>query len=257
MPLPQPSILPDPTPAIRVLPTPATPAPTAKPAAKAGGLNLGKLAGQKPKAEAKKDERPTLDAGPELLELADHYHQIKPEFDGLKGDVEHTRVAIVAQAFPLFLSLAMRQPDLSSVNLLGTKPETKLLVSIQNRYASTVEFTAGQEAMMQAIQREGEEADETLARFEANFDLGLSIGLKFSEVPEEKRQPLIDALLPIFEAQGLLGTDAVEVKQILKPKPGFHARRHTQFTFEENCAIQTILPATGMVKVTGLKKEAK
>jgi hypothetical protein len=138
---------------------------------------------------------------------------------------------------------------------------------VQNRYPSQVEFGAGQEAILVAIGRDGEDQGTTQARFDEAFETGLSISLKFGEIPVEQRQAVIDDLLPVFEKHGLLTpaapaaddpegevSAAVVCRQIVQPKPGFHARRHSLFTLEENLRLQEILPAVGMVKVTGLKK---
>ncbi|HEX8312334.1 MAG TPA: hypothetical protein VF614_13520 [Chthoniobacteraceae bacterium] len=260
--------LPDPTPpapAIVALPNPP-PATTAAPAAKRGPLNLGSLGLAKPKAK-KSEDRPVVPANEELAELADQYAREKPQFDALEGSIKSTRLSILHFAFPAWLSAGQTQPDVSSLHVFGSQPDTKLLVSVQNRYPSQVEFGAGQEAILAVIGRDGEDEAATQARFDEAFEAGLSISLKFGEIPVENRQAVIDDLLPIFEKHGLLTpaapaaedaegevSAAVVCKQIVQPKPGFHARRHALFTLEENLRLQEILPAVGMVKVTGLKK---
>jgi len=262
--------LPDPTPDLRVLPDPAPVAPApAAPAPKAkGGLNLGALGTAKPKAKAE-TARPTVPHSADLDALADSFAEMKPRFDALEAQVKSTRLQIIAHCFPHWLAVAQKQPDVGSLNLLGGKPETKLLLSVQNRYPSQVEFSAGQEALLAAIARPAndgttnfEPEETTLARFDEAFESGLTIGLKFGEIPQEMRQAVIDDLLPVFEKHGLLqplpGMEeaAAVCKQIVQPRPGFHARRHSLFTIEENLRIQEILPAVGMVKLTGLKKAA-
>lgn len=253
MSLPQLKTLPDPTPELHVLPSPPpAPAEPKKPAKPAGGLNLGGLATAKPKAKAG-DTRPTIPGDPELEELADTFAAEKPEFDALEGRLKLLRAEIISRTFPAWLAAAAQKPDVGSLNLLGKLPEkatderTRLLVSMQNRYLTLPEFSAGQEKVLAII-------DE--ARFEQAFEPGLSLALKFAEIPEAKRQEVIDDLLPIFEKHGLMEGDepAVACKQVLQPRPGFHTLRHTLFTPAENLALHEIVPCVGMVKLTGLRK---
>ena len=270
MPAPALRTLPDlnpapvPAPTITVLPDPAPDAtPTAAPAKRGGGLNLGALGAAKPKAKSETN-RPTVPRDQELDALLDSFALIKPQFDDLEAQCDMHRAEIIARCFPHWLAIAAKQPDVGSLNLVSGNPATKLLLSVQNRYAAQVEFSAGQEALMAAITRTvdgaAEPEDATLARFEEAFEPGLTIALKFGEVPAELRQAVIDDLLPVFEKHGLLQpigdakAAAAVCKQIVQPKVGFHARRHSLFTIEENLAIQQILPAVGMVKLTGLKK---
>ena len=257
-----PDLDPAPAPALHLLPDPA-PAPAAPsapppPAKRSAGLNLG---GMKPAAKAKAETtRTSIPRTPEIDALADRFAELKPEFDRLEAQLDETKAQLVATCFPAWLEACSRQPDTSSMNLHGTKPETKLLLSVTSRYPSQVEFSAGQEALLAAITRPTDTEDDTLARFEAAFEPGLTIALKFPMVPEEDRQAIIDDLLPIFEKHGMLTAApdmkeaAAVCKQIVQPKAGFHTRRHALFSIAENLAIQQILPAVCYPKYTGLKK---
>lgn len=268
--------LPDPAPTpggIHVLPPAQVAAPVAAAPAARGGLNLGALAAAKP-AKAKADTHPIVEGTAELQALATKFAAEQPAFKALEGSVKSTRVAIVNLAFPLWLQAAGGKPDLSSVHVFGTPVESgtraKILFGVQNRYPSTIDFATGQEAILQAIARPGDSPEQVLARFEEHFEASLAISLNFSKVPEAQRQSLVDALLPIFQEHDLLtipegtgggdedgdeaeASPAVVCRQVLAPKPGFHVRRHTAFSFAENVRLQAVLPAVGMVKVTGLK----
>ncbi len=61
----------------------------------------------------------------------------------------------------------------------------------------------------------------------------------------------MDELQALFAKYG--ATDAIEVKEGVKPMADFHAKRHLQLTIDQNIALDAACPIVATVKTKGRK----
>ena len=92
--------------------------------------------------------------------------------------------------------------------------------------------------------------DKTAASFTETFH----ITLKGDKVPEAKRTELVQGIIALMQKLSLntdqTSEDAVLIyKNLVKPNEGFHAKRHTALTFEENVALQAVIAPTFSISV--------
>lgn len=87
-----------------------------------------------------------------------------------------------------------------------------------------------------------------------NFEEVFKLTIDGNQLPKgERTQEFINALIELFNDHGM-SQDALDFKRRLKPKKGFHARRHTLLTREQNVALNEKCPIVAMVKTKGRKK---
>ncbi len=76
-----------------------------------------------------------------------------------------------------------------------------------------------------------------------------TLKISLDAVAEEKRQGLVNNIVGVFQQFDSMA--AVEAKQIIAPKPGFHALRHLKLTVAENLALDEAIPVIAMLKTKG------
>lgn len=233
-------------PALEVVRRPASPlaTPTTAPPQPKARISLGGLKAAPKKAAAK--IHPVAVASEELQEAIALFCEQKPQFDGLEGSLKMLRGQILDDVAQQILASPGAE---YSMLVNGPVPEagqtqSKVLVTLQDRYTGA-EYENGFAAILDAI-------GEDLAT--EYFEQGISLTIKLSDVPDDRRQALIDELLPIFDKHRVMGggapdaVAAVIAKEIVVPKPLFHAMRRAKLTPEQNRAIHAVLPCVGLVK---------
>ena len=209
-----------------------------------GRISLGGL-----KAAAKKDApktHPVAVASKELQEAIELFCEQKPKFDGLEGSLKILRQQILDDvAYQILGSPGTEYSMLVNGPIPEPgQPQSKVLVTLQDRYTGA-DYEPGYAAILDAI------GEELATEY---FEQGISLTIKLSEVPDDRRQALIDELLPIFEKHAVMGgtapnaVDAVTAKEIVVPKAAFHGMRRAKFTPEQNRALHAIMPCVGTVK---------
>ena len=84
-----------------------------------------------------------------------------------------------------------------------------------------------------------------------HFRQSFEVKIKGDSIPGEKAQDLMNELQTLFAKYNC--TDALELKEGIKPVEQFHASRHTALTVEQNLAIEQVCPIVAMVKTKGRK----
>ena len=74
------------------------------------------------------------------------------------------------------------------------------------------------------------------------------------QIPEANAGAFMTELQELLAKHG--ATDALEVKDAIRPVASFHAERHSLLTPEENVALEVIYPLVAMIKTKG-RGEAK
>lgn len=246
-----------PAPELRVVQpeSPKTPAP-APAAAPKGAVNLGGLTGKAKTSKKKTVVHPVAETSEELEQAVLLFSQQKPMFDQLEGSLEQLRGQILADVIPQIFGCSVAEYSMIVNGPLPTPEEAKagviqpkVMVSLQNRY-SGADFSTGMDEITKAI------GPERAAEY---FTQGIRLAIDFSVIPEERKQALINDLLPVFQKHKVMGgeepdsCEAVTTKEIVVPKPGFHEIRRAKFTKEENLAIHAVLPAIAIIKTKGIK----
>ena len=73
--------------------------------------------------------------------------------------------------------------------------------------------------------------------------------IKGDKLPADQTPELLDRLQNLFAEFG--ATDALEVKEGVKPVETFHAQRHLLLTPEQNMALEQVVPIIAMIKTKG------
>jgi hypothetical protein len=126
----------------------------------------------------------------------------------------------------------------SSISVVS--PQGEVLVTFQNRYSMLPDETG----LLPVL---GTRTDEF---FRQSFELKI----KGDKLPEDRVQELMDKLQSLFAEFG--ATDALEVKEGVKPVEQFHAARHLELTPEQNLALEQVCPIVAMVKTKGRRQAA-
>jgi hypothetical protein len=243
-----------------VLEPPAAPAalsqaevrPPVTPPAKAGGLkrvSFGKIA---KKDETTKTAYPVLPADDKSAEIAARILYRTELFDALKGALETDKAELKFLVAPYYFKVNHGRHEVpSSVSVAAAAqfkdfdengravvrktPGSEALVTFQNRYS----MLADESGLLPVL------GDHTGEFFRQSFELKI----KGDKLPEDRVQELMDRLQSLFAEFG--ATDALEVKEGVKPTAEFHAARHLQLTPEQNLALEQVCPIVAMVKTKG------
>jgi hypothetical protein len=218
--------------------TPANQAPgSSQVAASPGALkkvSFGKIAR---KDETTKTAYPVFpDEQGKASEIAARILERTEQFEALKGALETDKAELKFMVSPHYFVVNHGRHEVpSSVSVAS--PQGEVLVTFQNRYSLLPDETG----LLPVL---GERTDEF---FRQSFELKI----KGDKLPADKTQELMDRLQSLFAEFG--ATDALEVKEGIKPVAEFHAARHLQLTPEQNLALEQVCPIVAMVKTKGRK----
>lgn len=224
-------------------PTPVTAPATAPVAAPPGALkkvSFGKIATKK---DDTKTAYPVLpDTEGKAAELAARILERSEQFEALKGALETDKAELKFMAAPHFFAVNHGRHEVPSSIAVHVKDaegrvKNEVLVTFQNRYAMLPDETA----LLPVL---GEQTDKF---FRQSFELKIKGDL----LPADQTQELMDRLQALFAEFG--ATDALEVKEGIKPVDEFHAARHVALSVAQNLAIEQVCPITAMVKTKGRK----
>lgn len=172
--------------------------------------------------------------------LADRILKRTEEFEALKGALETDKAELKMLATPHYFTVNHGRHEVPSSIAVTAKDENgqttgEVLVTFQNRYSLLPD-----ESGLQAIL--GERTGEF---FRQCFELKIS----GDKLPEDRTQELMDELQALFTRFN--ATDAIEVKEGVKPTKEFHAARHLELSVEENLALDQNCPIIAMIKTKG------
>jgi len=221
--------------------TPASPNPAPKASAPAqnasGGSPLRKVSFGK---IAKKDET-TKTAYPvfpdeqgKASEIAARILERTEQFEALKGALETDKAELKFLVIPHYFAVNHGRHEVPS-SISVASPQGEVLVTFQNRYSMLADETG----LLPVL---GERTGEF---YRQSFELKI----KGDKLPTDKTQDLMDRLQSLFAEFG--ATDALEVKEGIKPVEQFHAARHLELSPAQNLALEQVCPIVAMVKTKG------
>jgi len=223
---------------------PAAPAasstPASSPKPQATGLkrvSFGKIA---KKDETTKTAYPVFpDESGNASEIAARILERTEQFEALKGALETDKAELKFLVTPHYFAVNHGRHEVpSSVSVAS--PQGEVLVMFQNRYSMLADETG----LLPVLgKRTGE-------FYRQSFELKI----KGDKLPSDKTQDLMDRLQSLFAEFG--ATDALEVKEGVKPVEQFHAARHLELTPQQNLALEQVCPIVAMVKTKGRRQGA-
>jgi hypothetical protein len=226
-----------------VIEPPAAPAASSvpvTPSAKPAGLkkvSFGKIA---KKDETTKTAYPVFpDEQCKASEIAVRILERTEQFEALKGALETDKAELKFMVSPHYFAVNHGRHEVPS-SISVASPQGEVLVTFQNRYS----MLSDESGLLPVL---GERTDEF---FRQSFELKI----KGDKLPEDRVQELMDKLQSLFAEFG--ATDALEVKEGVKPVEQFHAARHLELTPAQNVALEQVCPIVAMVKTKGRRHAA-
>jgi len=158
------------------------------------------------------------------------------EVEALAGALEVDKAELKTLATPFYFTNASGKLEvLSSVGVVC--PSGEVLITFQNRYGKLES-----EAPLVPIL-----GDQTSRFFRQAFTLEIN----GDKLPAEQTQALLDELQALFAK--FHASEALKVKEGIKPVTDFHTLRHTALSPEQNLAVDQVCPITAMVKAKATK----
>lgn len=209
--------------------------PPVTPPAQTGGLkrvSFGRIA---KKDETTKTAYPVFpDAQGKASEIAARILERTEQFEALKGALETDKAELKFVVAPHYFAVNQGRHEVpSSVSVLSPKGE--VLVTFQNRYS----LLPDESALLPVL------GERTAEFFHQSFELKI----KGDKLPADRTQELMDRLQSLFAEFN--ATDALEVKEGVKPIADFHAARHLRLTPAQNLALEQVCPIVAMIKTKG------
>jgi len=188
------------------------------------------------KKEETKTAYPVLPDNPEASAIAARILERTEQFEALKGALETDKAELKFLVAPHYFAVNHGRHEVPS-SISVPSPKGEVLVCFQNRYSLLPDETG----LLPVL---GERTGEF---FRQSFELKI----KGDKLPADKTQELMDRLQSLFAEFN--ATDALEVKEGVKPTAEFHAARHLQLTPAQNLALEQVCPIVAMVKTKGRK----
>ena len=245
-------------------PTPASPTPVSQqPTAGKTGLKKVSFGAIATKKDDTKTAYPVFpDADSKAAEIAARIKERTEQFESLKGAIETDKAELKFLVAPYYFQVNHGRHEVPSS--IAIKYETyqtgdggtvarkvgsmignerpigtgEVLVTFQNRYPLLPDEDRLVDILGVAV---------TQSLFRQSFELKI----KGDKLPTDRTQDLMNDLQNLFARYNC--TDALEVKEGVKPTDDFHAARHVQLTPETNLALEQACPIVAMVKTKGRK----
>lgn len=218
------------------------PSDKAKPkvAAPPGALKKVSFGNIAKKTEPAKTAYPLMPETRDSAALAARILKRTEEFEALKGALETDKAELKMLAAPHYFTANHGRHEVPSSVAVHAKDEDgkvigEVLVTFQNRYPMLPD-----EAAVAPIL--GERTGEF---FRQSFELKI----KGDKLPEDRTQELMDELQELFNKYN--ATDAIEVREGVKPTKEFHEARHLELSVEQNLQLEQACPIIAMVKTKG------
>jgi hypothetical protein len=220
----------------------ANPNPQPAKASAAGTLKKVSFGAGLLKKTDTKTAYPVMPAVRDSAAVVDRIIERTAQLDALTGALETDKAELKAMALPHYFTVNHGRHEVpSSIACHGTvvagRAAAEVLVNFQNRYT----MLPDESALVPIL---GNDLDNY---FRASF----SLKINGDKLPEENTQKLMDELQALFAKYG--ATDAIEVKEGVKPVAEFHAARHIGLSVEKNLALDVVCPIIAMVKTKGRK----
>jgi hypothetical protein len=185
---------------------------------------------------------PVMPAVRDSAAVVDRIIERTAQLDALTGALETDKAELKSMALPHYFSVNHGRHEVpSSIACHGTavagRAPAEVLVNFQNRYT----MLPDESALLPIL---GDNLDNY-------FRQSFLLKINGDKLPEENTQKLMDELQALFAKYG--ATDAIEVKEGVKPVAEFHAARHIGLSVEQNLALDAVCPIIAMVKTKGRK----
>ena len=207
--------------------------PTPTPPGRLKKVSFGTIA----KKTDTKTAYPVLPPVRDSAQIVDRLLERIQQLEALTGAIDTDKAELKSMAAPHYFTVNHGRHEVpSSVAVIGTKGG-EILVTFQNRYSMLPDESALTPVLG--------------ARTEEFFRQSFELKIKGDKLPSDKTQDLMNELQGLFAKYG--ATDAIEVKEGVKPTTEFHAARHLQLTPAQNIALDAVCPIIVMVKTKGRK----
>lgn len=209
-------------------------------------VQLGNLK-KKSKPKAGKKEYPTLpDPDGSVAKSVAILCNAKAKLDQLKGTISTHEAELKALA---------RNETFKGREAPGTikaysENGASVSLSLQNRYYPfdmTVEGTDGEEVENPRITALRAAMG---SKYDKYMEEDVVISIDLNKFHPDYRQEIVDSIISIGE---MYDGDGIEAKQLVRPRPSFHMDRCTEFSEEQNHAINKQLPVTVSLRAKGVQ----
>ena len=195
-------------------------------------VSFGKIATKKDETKTAYPVMPDTDG--KVAEIAARILERTEQFEALKGALETDKAELKFMVAPHYFAVNHGRHEVpSSVSV--NSPKGEVLVTFQNRYSQLPD----ESGLLPVL------GGDTARYFRQSFELKI----KGDKLPADQTQELLDRLQNLFAEFG--ATDALEVKEGVKPVETFHAQRHLLLTPEQNMALEQVVPIIAMIKTKG------
>lgn len=153
------------------------------------------------------------------------------QVDALTGALEVDKADLKTLATPFYFSNGSGKIDVpGSIRVLC--PSGEVLITFQNRYGKL----ESEESLLPIL---GAQTGEF-------FRQAFTLEIDGDKLPSANVQQLLEELQGLFAKYN--ASDALKVKESIKPAPDFHTQRHTVLSPEKNLAVNQVCPIITMVK---------
>jgi hypothetical protein len=236
-------------------PTPASPTPVSQqPTAGKTGLKKVSFGAIATKKDETKTAYPVFPADAKSQELAARILYRTEIFEALKGALETDKAELKFMVAPYYFKANHKRHEVPSSVSVATAAEFN---DVDENGCEVVRKTPGSEALVTFQNRYSMLPDESGLlpvlgeRTSEFFRQSFELKIKGDKLPEDKTQELMNRLQELFAEFN--ATDALEVKEGIKPVEQFHAARHLELTPEQNLTLEQACPIVAMVKTKGRK----
>lgn len=208
----------------------------AAPAALVRKVSFGAITKKK---EDTRSSYPVLpDPNGQLAIMAARIIERSAQLEAIGGALEIDKSEIKTLAMPFYFAQASGKLEIAG-GVLVPSPAGEVLISFPNRYGRLES-----EAPLLPILGE---------RTGTYFRQAFSLEIDGDKLPADKAQELLSELEQLFGRYH--ASEALKVKEGIKPVPDFHTVRHTALSPEQNLAINQLCPIVAMVRSKPRPKE--
>ena len=193
-------------------------------------VQFGTIAKKKPDSRASYPQLP--DPQGQYATIAARIIDRSAQLEAIAGALNVDKAELKTLATPFYFTHGQGKADVPS-SIAVSCASGQVLITFQNRYGKL----ESEEPLLPIL-------GPNTGRF---FRQAFTLEIDGDKLPSEQTQELLDELQALFAKYQ--ASDALNVKEGIKPVSEFHALRHTNLTPEQNLAIEQVCPIIAMVKV--------
>jgi len=193
-------------------------------------IQFGAIAKKKPDSRASYPLVP--DPQGQYATIAARIIDRSAQLDALSGALDLDKAELKTLATPFYFTNGHGKQDVPS-SVAVPCASGQVLITYQNRYGKL----DSEESLLPIL-------GQQTARF---FRQAFTLEIDGDKLPAEQTQVLLGELQELFAK--FQASDALKVKEGIKPVPEFHKLRHTTLSPEQNLAVDQVCPIIAMVKV--------